>query len=59
MNELTIISRKSTLAKLQAIEVSEMIKRKFPELKINFKTKDTSGDTVVCPAFTLLYMTFW
>ena len=44
MNELTIISRKSTLAKLQAIEVSEMIKRKFPELKINFKTKDTSGD---------------
>ena len=44
MNELTIISRKSTLAKLQAIEVSEAIKRKFPELKIIFKTKDTSGD---------------
>ena len=44
MNELTIISRKSTLAKLQAIEVSEVIKRKFPELKIIFKTKDTSGD---------------
>jgi len=36
MNELTIISRKSTLAKLQAIEVSEVIKRKFPELKIIF-----------------------
>ena len=44
MNELTIISRKSTLAKLQAIEVSEVIKRKFPEIKIIFKTKDTSGD---------------
>ncbi len=44
MNELTIISRKSTLAKLQAIEVSEAIKKKFPEIKITFKTKDTSGD---------------
>ena len=44
MNELTIISRKSTLAKLQAIEVSDTIKKKFPEIKINFKTKDTSGD---------------
>ena len=39
MNELTIISRKSTLAKLQAIEVSEAIKSKFPEIKITFKTK--------------------
>ena len=44
MNELTIISRKSTLAKLQAIEVSEAIKEKFPQTKIIFKTKDTSGD---------------
>ena len=44
MNELTIISRKSTLAKLQAIEVSEAIKSKFPEIKITFKTKETSGD---------------
>ena len=44
MNELTIISRKSSLAKLQAIEVSEEIKKKFPEIKIIFKTKDTSGD---------------
>jgi len=44
MNELTIISRKSTLAKLQAIEVSEAIKKKFPGIKITFKTKDTSGD---------------
>ena len=44
MNELTIISRKSTLAKLQAIEVSEVIKKKYPEIKIIFKTKDTSGD---------------
>ena len=44
MNELTIISRKSTLAKLQAIEVSEAIKKKYPEIKIIFKTKDTSGD---------------
>ena len=44
MNELTIISRKSILAKLQAIEVSEVIKKKYPEIKIIFKTKDTSGD---------------
>ncbi len=44
MNKLTIISRKSTLAKLQAIEVSEVIKKKYPEIKITFKTKDTSGD---------------
>ena len=44
MDELTIISRKSTLAKLQALEVSEAIKRKFPEIKITFRTKDTSGD---------------
>ena len=44
MNKLTIISRKSTLAKLQAIEVSEVIKKKYPEIKIIFKTKDTSGD---------------
>ena len=44
MNELTIISRKSTLAKLQAKEVSEAIKRKFPEIKIIFKAKDTLGD---------------
>jgi porphobilinogen deaminase len=29
MNKLTIISRKSTLAKLQAIEVSEVIKKKI------------------------------
>ena len=45
MNELTIISRKSTLARLQAIEVAEVIKEKFPKTKIIFKTKDTSGDT--------------
>ncbi len=44
MNELTIISRKSTLARLQAIEVAEVIKEKFPKTKIIFKTKDTSGD---------------
>ena len=44
MNVLTIVSRKSILAKLQAIEVSETIKKKFPETKIIFKTKDTSGD---------------
>ena len=44
MNKLTIISRKSILAKLQAIEVSEVIKKKYPEIKIIFKTKDTSGD---------------
>ena len=44
MNELTIISRKSVLAKIQATEVSEVIKKRFPEIKINFKTKDTSGD---------------
>ncbi len=44
MNKLTIISRKSVLAKIQAKEVSEVIKKKFPNVKINFKTKDTSGD---------------
>ena len=44
MNKLTIISRKSTLARLQAIEVAEVIKEKFPKTKIIFKTKDTSGD---------------
>jgi len=44
MDKLTIISRKSVLAKIQAQEVSEVIKKKFPEIKINFKTKDTSGD---------------
>ncbi len=44
MNVLTIISRKSVLAKIQAKEVSEVIKKRFPEIKINFKTKDTSGD---------------
>ncbi len=44
MDKLTIISRKSVLAKIQAQEVSEVIKNKFPEIKINFKTKDTSGD---------------
>ena len=44
MNELTIVSRKSSLAKLQAVEVSDVIKKKFPEINIVFKTKDTSGD---------------
>ncbi len=44
MDELRIISRKSTLAKLQAVEVAEEIGKKFPSLKIAFKTKDTSGD---------------
>ena len=44
MERLTIISRKSTLAKLQAQEVSGVIKKKFPDIKISFKTKDTSGD---------------
>ena len=44
MKSLTIISRKSTLAKLQAQEVSDVIKKKFPDIKISFKTKDTSGD---------------
>ncbi len=44
MDKLTIISRKSVLAKIQAQEVSEVIKKKFPEIKINFRTKDTSGD---------------
>ena len=44
MDKLTIISRKSVLAKIQAQEVSEVIRKKFPEIKINFVTKDTSGD---------------
>jgi len=44
MNELRIISRKSTLAKLQAVEVAKVIEKKFPSLKIVFKTKETSGD---------------
>ena len=29
MNELTIVSRKSSLAKLQAVEVSDVIKKKI------------------------------
>ena len=44
MERLTIISRKSILAKLQAEEVSKAIKKGFPDIKISFKTKDTSGD---------------
>ena len=38
MNELTIISRKSTLAKLQAIEVSEVIKNEFSDNIESFGT---------------------
>ncbi len=44
MEEIKIISRKSTLAKLQAIEVSREIKKKFPKINVIFKTKETSGD---------------
>ena len=34
MDKLTIISRKSVLAKIQAQEVSEVIKKKFHEINI-------------------------
>ena len=39
MNKLTIISRKSTLAKLQAIEVSEVIKKNILKSKLFLKQK--------------------
>lgn len=44
MNELTIISRKSTLAQYQAREVSKVLKKSFPKLNIIFRTKETAGD---------------
>ena len=44
MNELTIISRKSTLAQYQAREVSKVLKKNFPKLNITFRTKETAGD---------------
>ena len=44
MNELTIVSRKSTLAQYQAREVSKVLKKSFPKLNIIFRTKETSGD---------------
>ena len=44
MDELKIISRKSVLARLQAIEVSNVIKDKYPDIRIKFITKETKGD---------------
>ena len=44
MDELKIISRKSVLARLQAIEVSDVIKDKYPDIRIKFITKETKGD---------------
>ena len=44
MDELKIISRKSVLARLQALEVSDVIKDKYPDIRIKFITKETKGD---------------
>ena len=44
MDELKIISRKSVLARLQAMEVSDVIKDKYPDIRIKFITKETKGD---------------
>ena len=43
MDELKIISRKSVLARLQAMEVSDVIKDKYPDIRIKFITKETKG----------------
>ena len=43
MNELTIISRKSILAKLQAIEVSELSKKNILKSKLFLKPKILQG----------------
>lgn len=44
MKTLTIVSRKSVLAQLQSFEVAEAIKENFPDIEINFLTKETTGD---------------
>jgi len=44
MDEIRIISRKSILAQLQAKEVSDAIKDKYPKISIKFITKETRGD---------------
>ena len=44
MKSLTIVSRKSVLAQLQSFEVAEAIKENFPDIEINFLTKETTGD---------------
>ena len=43
MDELKIISRKSVLARLQAIEVSDVIKDKYPDIKIKYSSKNNFG----------------
>jgi hypothetical protein len=35
---------KALLLSFRPVEVSDVIKKKFPEINIVFKTKDTSGD---------------
>ena len=52
MDELKIISRKSVLARLQAIEVSDVIKDKYPDIRIKFITKETKGDLDLIRRFT-------
>ena len=44
MKTLRIISRKSLLAKIQANIVAEKIKEAFPNITLEFLTKETSGD---------------
>ena len=43
-NKIRILSRKSDLAVIQAKEVGNIIISKFPDLKIEYITKSTSGD---------------
>ena len=45
MKSLTIVSRKSVLAQLQSLEVAEAIKENFPDIEINFLTKETVSYT--------------
>ena len=42
--EITILSRKSDLAQIQALEVAFEINKKFPDVKIKYLTKTTEGD---------------
>ena len=44
MKKLVILSRKSDLAVIQAHEFGEVLLSKYPSLKINYITKNTSGD---------------
>ncbi|MDC6448439.1 hypothetical protein PQZ42_05130, partial [Alphaproteobacteria bacterium] len=44
LKKINILSRKSDLAVIQAHEFGKELLSKHPLMKINFKTKSTSGD---------------